>query len=387
MRRLIALIALVTIITATASPVMANVITRKDGNDTRGPVDLAAVQVSHVKGGHVFKLITLAPFTNTEVNAKNGFFQVLLDTNADRRPNYLIDVFYAAGRFRGVLFKPNGTVLTFRLRASRVSSKAVKVTLPMAKIAQKGSYDFAALSFYRGSPCSKQNPCVDAIPNRFPLIRHDFTAPTIIWGTVPTYSTDVSATLTFPVPFSVHDDIYGSGVKSWTLQRRAVGTSAWVGVKTGTALNPTVQVAGEEGTTYDLRIVAVDRQKNKRTSPAKRTSVPYDDRNILFVYSSSTMNDGVPGAFLATTSSVPQTGTITFTMPFDSTDVCVVGGPTAGPTATASFSAGGGVLDEDGTTSARAVSCLGVSVSSGTPVTFTVSSVEPFVFDGIILVP
>jgi hypothetical protein len=387
MRRLIALIALATAIMATASPVMANVITRKDGNDTRGPLDLAAVQVSHAKGGHVFKMTTLAPFTNAEANAKNGFFQILLDTNADRRPNYLIDVFYAAGHFRGVLFKPNGTVITFRLKAARASSKAVMVTLPLAKIAQKGSYDFAALSFYRGSPCSKSNPCVDAIPNRFPLIRHDYTAPTIIWGAVPTYSTDASATLTFPAQFSVHDDIYGSGVKSWTLQRRAVGASTWVSVKTGTALNPTVQVAGEEGTTYDLRIVAVDRQKNKRSSTTKRTFVPYDDRNLIFAYSSSVQNDGISEAFLGTTSSVPQTGTITFTTPFDASDVCVVGGPTTGSVANASFSAGGSILSEDGSTPARAHSCVGISVSRGTMVTFTVSSAEPFVFDGIILVP
>jgi hypothetical protein len=387
MRRLIALIALATVITATTSPVMANVITRKDGNDTRGPLDLAAVQVSHATGGHVFKMITLAPFTNTEANAKNGFFLVLLDTNADRRPNYLIDVFFAAGHFLGVLFKPSGTVLTYRLKAVRVSSKAVEVTLPLSKIAQKGSYDFAALSFYRASPCSKQSPCVDAIPNRFPLIRHDYTPPRIIWGSVPTYSSDASATLTFPAPFSVHDDIYGSGVKSWTLQRRAVGTSVWVGVKTGAALNPTVQVVGEEGTTYDLRIVVVDRQKNKSVSTTKRTSVPYDDRNLLFGYSSSVQNDGVPEAFQGTTSSVPQTGTITFTMPFDASDVCIVGGPTTGSVANASFSAGGGILSEDGSTAARAHSCVGVSVSSGTMVTFTVSSAEPFVFDGIILVP
>jgi len=386
MRRLIALIALATII-ATTNPVMANVITRKDGNDTRGPLDLASVTVSHVQGGHVFRITTLAPFTNKEANLANGYFEIDIDTNADKRPNYFLAVFYAAGHFRGLLLKANLALVTRNLKASRISPKAVEVTLPLSKIKQKGSYDFAIFSFYYRAPCTARKPCTDVIPNRYPLIRHDFTAPTIIWGSVPTYSTDASPTLTFPAPFSVHDDIYGSGVKSWTLQRRAVGTSTWVAVSTGTALNPTVQMTGEEGTTYDLRIVAVDRQKNKRTSTTRRTSVPYDDRNPLLVYSSSTMNDGVSVAFLTTTSSVPQNGTITFTMPFNAKDVCVVGGPTTGPTAIASFSAGGGILSEDGSTPARAHSCVGISASSGTIVTFTVSSVEPFVFDGIILVP
>ena len=387
MRRLIALIALATVITATASPVMANVITRKDGNDTKGPLDLASVTVSHVTGGHVFRITTLAPFTNKEANATNGLFEVDLDTNADKRPNYFIGVFFAAGHFRGFLFKPNFAVITRKLKARRVSPKAVEVTLPLSKIKQKGSYDFAIFSFYYRAPCTDRKPCTDAIPNRYPLIRHDFTAPTIIWGSVPTYTTDVSPTLTFPVPFSVHDDIYGSGVKGWALQRRAVGTSTWVAVKSGSTLNPTVQVVGEEGTSYDLRVVAVDRQKNKRASTTERVSVPYDDRNLLFTYSSSTQNDGVADAFLGTTSSVPQNGTLAFTMPLDASDVCVVGGPTTGPAANATFSAGGGTLAEDGNTLARARTCLGVPVPSGTIVTFTVTSAEAFVFDGIILVP
>ena len=122
MRRLIALIALATII-ATTNPVMANVITRKDGNDTRGPLDLASVTVSHVQGGHVFRITTLAPFTNKEANLANGYFEIDIDTNADKRPNYFLAVFYAAGHFRGLLLKANLALVTRNLKASRISSK------------------------------------------------------------------------------------------------------------------------------------------------------------------------------------------------------------------------------------------------------------------------
>jgi hypothetical protein len=284
------------------------------------------------------------------------------------------------------LFKPNGSVITYYLKAARVSPKAVKVTLPHSKIIQKGSYDFLIFSAYFAAPCTNKNPCVDAIPNRYPLIRHDYTPPTITWGAVPTYSSDVSATVIFPVPFDVKDDVYGSGMKSWLLQRKAVGTSVWVTVKAGTALHPTVQVSGSEATSYDLRVVAVDRQANKRTSPTRRVNVPFDDRNSLFLSTLQTLNDSVSGAFLATTTSFAKTGTIAFTMPFDVTDVCVVGGPTTGPTSTLTLSFGD-TADEDGSTPLRHHSCSGIPVASGTPVTMTVSTDEPFVLDGTILVP
>jgi hypothetical protein len=380
-----------TLIIGIATPGSANVITRSDGNDTKGPLDLSGAKVSHAAGGSVFQINTLAPFTNAQANGKNGVFEVGIDTNADRNPNYFIDVFFAAGRFRGVLFKPNGSVITYYLKAARVSPKALKVTLPHSKIIQKGSYDFLIFSAYFAAPCTNKNPCVDAIPNRYPLIRHDYTPPTITWGAVPTYPSDVSPTVTFPVPFSLKDDVYGSGVKSWLLQRKAVGTSTWVFVKAGIALHPAVQMNGSEGTSYDLRVVSFDRQNNKRTSPTRRVNIPLDDRHpSLLTYTLQTPNDSVSGAFLGTTTSIADTGTVFFTLPFDVTDICIVGGPTTGPASSTSVTAPtpiGGTIVEDGSTPARDRTCVGVPVTSGTIVTMTSSSPEPFVLDGIILVP
>ena len=379
-----------TLVIRIGTPGSANVIKRSDGNDTKGPLDLAGAKVSHVPGGSVFQINTLAPFTNAEANGNNGLFEVGIDSNADRNPNYFIDVFFAAGRFRGVLFKPNGSVITYYLKAARVSPKAVKDKLPHSRIIQKGSYDFLIFSAYFAAPCTNKNPCVDAIPNRYPLIRHDYTPPTITWGAVPTYTSDVSATVSFSVLFDVRDDVYRAGMKSWLLQRKAVGTSAWVTVKAGTALHPMVLMTGSEATSYDLRVVAVDRQANKRTSLTRRVNVPFDDRNGLFLYTSQTLNDPVSDAFLGTTASIADAGTVIFTMPLDVTDICVVGGPTTGPASSMSVSAPtpiGGTIVEGGSTPARDRTCLGVPVTSGTIVTMTSSSPEPFVLDGIILVP
>jgi hypothetical protein len=379
-----------TLIIGTGTPGAANVITRSDGNDTKGPLDLGGAKVSHGGGGSVFQITTLGPFTNAQANGKNGLFEVGLDTNADRNPNYFIDVFFAAGRFRGVLFKPSGAVITYNLKAARVSPKAVKVTLPHSQIIQKGSYDFLIFSAYFAAPCTNKNPCVDAIPNRYPLIRHDYTPPTITWGAVPTYTSDATATVTFAVPFNVKDDVYGSGMKNWLLQRKAVGTSTWVTVKSGTALHPTVQVSGSEATSFDVRVVALDRQANKRTSPTRRVNVPFDDRNTLFLATLQTLNGSVSGAFLGTTTSIATTGTVVFTLPFDVADLCVVGGPTTGAASSMIVTTPTpiGTIDEDGSTPARDRTCVGVPVTSGTVVTMTSTSLslEPFVLDGIILV-
>jgi hypothetical protein len=83
----------------------ANVITKSDGNDTKGPLDLAGVKVSHDSVGSVFKVTTIGAFANADVALKSGavrgLFEVGLDTNADRKFNFYVDVFYASGPSAG----------------------------------------------------------------------------------------------------------------------------------------------------------------------------------------------------------------------------------------------------------------------------------------------
>jgi hypothetical protein len=62
----------------------ANTITQSDGNDTKGPLDLAGVKVSHDPAGSVFKVTTIGAFANADVALKSGavrgLFEVALDT-------------------------------------------------------------------------------------------------------------------------------------------------------------------------------------------------------------------------------------------------------------------------------------------------------------------
>ncbi len=171
-----------TLMTVFASPGVAHTIKQRDGNDTKGPLDLSGVVVKEVKGGNSFQITTKQRLRNADVGLKNrklaGFFEVLLDTNADRRFDYFAEVFHFKGRFRGVFAKRSGDIIAL-LKASRVSRRTVRVIVPHSKVPNRGSYDFGVLSAYLGSPCSRKHPCVDVIPNRFPLLRLDFTPPTV----------------------------------------------------------------------------------------------------------------------------------------------------------------------------------------------------------------
>jgi hypothetical protein len=101
------------LVVGVSPPSEANVVTKSDGNDTKGPLDLAGVRVSHEGAASVFKITTIGAFSNADVALKsgavNGLFEVALDTNADKRFNFYVDVFYASGRFRGVIYRGAAT--------------------------------------------------------------------------------------------------------------------------------------------------------------------------------------------------------------------------------------------------------------------------------------
>ena len=367
------------------SPAVAGGISRSDGNDVPGPLDLASMRLTPISGGDRIQIRTLAKFTNGQLDGDAGWFEVDFDTNADRKYDFWAVVFYANGKL--VAVQGQGRNALRRLPVRRVDTRTVSFDIAHRNLGNVSSYDFVVYSIWRAKPCSNANVCVDTIPNRYPLIRHDFTPPTITWGTVPAVSTDVSATLDYDVHVTVHDDTYGSGVKRWTLQQRQ-DTGSWTTVGSGRTKNVTESVTGVEGEVTFVRVLAVDKQGNRRTSSMKKTVVPWDDRNVLFGYSvPATEADGVSDAFLGTTSTLAQGDVITATLPAG-TDICVLGGPTSTTTAAAlELSIGGNLVttfNENDGTSYRSPLCAGSPIAAGA-VTLEVTSAEPFVFDGLFL--
>ena len=368
------------------SPAVAEGIARSDGNDVQGPLDLASMRLTPISGGDRIQIRTLEKFTATQLDGDAGWFEVDFDTNADRKYDFWAVVFYAKGKLFAI--EGQGRNALRKLPVRRVDPRTVSFDIAHRNLGNISSYDFVVYSIWRAKPCSNNNVCVDTIPNRYPLIRHDFTAPTIPWGAVPAISTDVSATLDFDVHFAVHDDQYGSGLKRWTLQQRQ-GAGSWTTIASGGTKNVTESVSGVQGEVTFVRVLAVDKQGNKRTSSTKKTVVPWDDRNALFDYSSpATETDAVSGAFLGTISTLAQGTIVTATLPAG-TDICFIGGPTStGTSAAAELSVDGTpftTFNESDATAYRSPHCAGSVIDAGATITLEVTSAEPFVFDGLIL--
>jgi hypothetical protein len=372
-----------------SSPVAANVIKRTDGNDIGGPLDLAAVGLSHSGKRHVVTISTIAAFTNAQIDGNVGWFEVGFDTNDDRKADRVLLVYYAAGKLHGVIVTASGSVVT-KVPVSRVTPRSVRATFSPNSITPGGAYSFAVFSVWRSTPCTKKDPCIDAIPNRYPLLLHDYMAPTIQWVSVPLVSTDASANLTILTKFAVFENSYGSGLKSWTVQRRVYGGSDWVSVAKGTSHDPTLSVPGAEGTTYNLRVLAVDKQGNRAVSSLKTSTIPYDDANARFGYTLEASVAGVTGAFRGTTTTLPSTGTATTTVTSGWRQLCVLGGPT-----TTGFAAGaslyidgtytGTLVEFSGTAPRSKLACI--DAMSGPHQVVITASDDGFVFDGLVVRP
>ena len=359
---------------------------KTDGNDTPGALDLASVRLSPIKNGDRFQVRTISPFTAAQLDGDDGWIVVDFDTNADRKANYSVFVYYYKGKLYAIQAK--GSDFVRRLSVRRADPRTVSFDILHRNLGSVTSYDFAAFSVWRAAPCSQSKVCVDGIPNRYPLLRHDFTAPTVKWRNVPTISTEESDTSTFPVSFTVKDDRFGSGIKYWRLQSRTDAAPDWVTVKQARSATNTVQVDGAEGAVMQVRILALDRAGHRTVSAIRSTQVPFDDRNAALSYSASTQLARA-GAYQGTISQIANAATVTLTHDFASSGaqgICVLlGRPEVGTTASATWTIDGTPqtpLQE--TDSTNDMTCATAAITSGThTIVITGSSAEPFVLDGI----
>ncbi|HXV32418.1 MAG TPA: hypothetical protein VD769_00305 [Gaiellaceae bacterium] len=253
-----------------SAPAWADVKGVSDGNDVPGPLDIKRVAHGHAGASVTHTLTTFQPFSSSLLRDPYGItFQ--FDTNGSPASfERFVFVFWGNGRLRAAL--TTRTRFVASVRVSRPNARAVRITVRKALL-NAGGYRWLAATFFPGGRG------FDVAPNRS-VVFHDLTAPAITQLGFPDPSTNASATLTFPVGFTLADP---SGIRSWQLQRRLAGTAAWTTVAQGAgtgAKNP--QVTGVEGETYEFRIRATDRAGNTRTSGIRVVSVPFDDANALF---------------------------------------------------------------------------------------------------------
>ena len=85
---------------------------------------------------------------------------------------------------------------------SRVNTRTFRTVIQRGKIQSLGTYRVALFSYSQGAPCTPKNACVDAVPNRYPLIPLDHEAPSAQITNLEPYANDVSGTLSTPLDFT-----------------------------------------------------------------------------------------------------------------------------------------------------------------------------------------
>lgn len=203
----------------------------------------------------------------------DSFLVVWIDTNFDNDFERCAFI-YHRGRLRGSMSNCRRTFIR-SLRVSKPTASSAAVRIPRGEL--PGAYRWVAVSFWTGAPARCSSTCFDAAPNRPPPILHDLTPPTVSMSTADLLAWG-SGTSTFPFPFSVSDT--GAGVGTWTVQRRAIGSTTFANVVQGSSGgNKSPQVSAPPGR-YEFRVVAKDRHGNQDVGPLRRVYVPRDDDEL-----------------------------------------------------------------------------------------------------------
>lgn len=369
-----------------------NTIIRQDGNDTRGPLDLRSLRVSHIgRWTDRIQFATFGRVRNTQIDGDRGEFEIGIDLKGDTGYEYILHVRSGGGRIRGVLYRTStNRVVDGSVPAARINGKAFRVDIELRTLRRPTSYAFGLFGIFRGSPCSDAHPCIDGIPDRFPLILHDRTKPSFRWISVPRVSTDRTADLQSPVTFGVKDDRFGSGIRRWTVQRRQLGQIVWQDVQSGNGLRPTVNVPGVQGATFQVRVLVVDKQNNQRVSTLQRTTFPYDDGNPIFNFDMGWTPAMRPQAFLQTAQVGALNATVTITIE-GAHPYCFLGGPVAMGPGTATLKVNNGapmpMPNESALTAPRQQLQCGTTGIGTNTLEVVVTSANGYVLDGLVVRP
>jgi hypothetical protein len=254
-----------------AGPAGAHTVTRTDGNDSPGKLDLRSTSVSHTSTGVVHKVTTYGTWSARSLG-NDSFFIIQVDKNNDRNYERCAFIFFAGGRLRGSLTNC-GSQFIRNLPVAKLSGTTAKITIPKSYLTPV--YWWGVASLWDGpAPCG--NGCVDFVPNTFPDVLHDLAPPVVTMTTTPLRVWESSTDGNFTFPFSVSDA--HTAIQTWTLQSRPVGSASWLAVASGTGGGPkSPDITGVEGTRTDYRVVATDKHGNTRIGPTRRVYIPTDD--------------------------------------------------------------------------------------------------------------
>lgn len=144
------------------SSVVASTLVRTDPNDTRSPLDLRRVRVSHAAGADVFRIATHEGFRDGRVDGERGWLRIGFAAAEDgwRRSVYVMTV---DDELRGVVAARDGSFLRF-VPVRRIAEDRVAVHVPVT-VSGDTPYRFVVWSVWNRSPCSRTTQCVDWVPD------------------------------------------------------------------------------------------------------------------------------------------------------------------------------------------------------------------------------
>jgi hypothetical protein len=285
-----------------------------DGNDRPGPLDIRSASHGHAGSRVVHTISTFNRWRLSDLGPDTrGLFAVEISSDGDRALERVVLIFRRGGQIIARVYRISGRRLISlgSGSASKPDGRTVRVSFARSLIGTTAGYRWKAHSQHRAAGrCN--NLCVDHAPNSG-LILHDITAPTIVMRSFPAIPPDVEYDVSFRV-----SDAGGAGLRRWQLQHRLLGTPGWTTIATGTTVGlKSHHRVSAENENDEFRVVAVDRQGNKRTSPVRLVSVPFDDASASLAYMGAwTHGVGDPSDFrdtLSSSATPSDTVTLTFT--------------------------------------------------------------------------
>lgn len=145
----------------------ATTIARTDPNDSRSPLDLRRLRVTHREDAEIFRISTHRAFRDRAVDGERGWLRIgFAGGDGWRRSVYVLRV---DGGLRGVASDRDGDFLRF-VPVRRIAGDRVAVTIPTA-VSGGVPYRFAVWSVWNRRPCARTAPCIDWLPDRG-TIRH-----------------------------------------------------------------------------------------------------------------------------------------------------------------------------------------------------------------------
>jgi hypothetical protein len=302
-RRGLALFAFVAAAHALPGPAGAHTETVKDANDRPGLLDISSTSTRHVGSTVRHTVTTFATWRNRVIGESTpNYVAVGFDLSGDARFERYAIAFVLNGRLRAFFIRPNGLIVR-TLGVSRPNLRSLTVSVPRSLLTGAGGYTWAALTLFR----QNRRNILDWAPDTDNVL-HDLTRPLVELGSIPYVSTSTSTTTSFPVSFTLDDPARSAGL-DWRVERRDVEGTTWETAGEGEGEGPfTVDVGGEQGGHYLLRVVGSDRHGNRTTSRNVPVTVPLDDANAVFSYSGSWETTPLGLPFLGTTHTTSAAG-------------------------------------------------------------------------------